>query len=140
MAPAPDLVDPNVLIGAPAYFWAEGGTPAIGPLTTTVTQDGLTITLAATFASVDFTTGDGTTVTCTRDEVAAPPASMTLQGTPVCGHTWTSSGTYALEATSAWTIDWQGPTQAGSFDHTLTETIDVAVTDRPVNLTTTKAP
>ena len=35
MAPKPNPADPNVLIGAPAYFWAEGGPPTIGPIGTT---------------------------------------------------------------------------------------------------------
>jgi hypothetical protein len=140
MAPKPDLADPNVLIGAPAYFWAEGGTPAIGPISTTVTEQGITITLNATMDTVTYTTGDGTTLTCTRDQIATPPTNMTLQGTPDCGHRWESSGTYTLTATSSWTITWQGPTQNGTFDHTLEAAIDVAVTDRPVNLTTNKSP
>ncbi|TGO05355.1 putative ATP/GTP-binding protein [Serinibacter arcticus] len=140
MAPQPNLNEPNVLIGAPAYFWATGGAPAIGPLTSTVTQDGLTITLNATLDSVTYDTGDGTTLTCTRDQVASAPSSMSLQDDPDCGHCWTASGTYTLTATSAWTITWQGPTQNGAFDYALGSTIDVAVTDRPVNLTTEKTP
>lgn len=138
MAPKPDLADPNVLIGAPAYFWAEGGAPAIGPIGTTVTEQGITITLNATMDTVTYDTGDGTTLTCTRDQIAAPPANMSLQGDPDCGHRWANSGTYTLTATSNWTIAWQGPTQNGTFDYTLDNAIDVAVTDRPVNLTTNK--
>lgn len=138
MAPAPDLADPNVLIDAPAYFWAEGGELAIGPTGTTVTEQGITITLDATLDSVTYDTGDGTTLTCTREQVATAPSSMSLQGEPDCGHRWASPGTYALTATSAWTIAWQGPTQNGTFDYALDSTIDVAVTDRPVNLTTEK--
>lgn len=138
MAPRPNLADPNVLIGAPAYFWAEGGPPAIGPLSTTVTEQGITITLNATVDTVTYDTGDGATLTCTRDQVATAPTNMTLQGTPDCGHRWESSGTYTLTATSNWTITWQGPTQNGTFDYTLDNAIDVAVTDRPVNLTTNK--
>lgn len=138
MAPKPNLADPNVLIGAPAYFWAEGGPPAIGPLSTTVTEQGITITLNATMDTVTYDAGDGATLTCTRDQIATPPTNMTLQGTPDCGHHWESSGTYTLTATSNWTITWQGPTQNGTFDYTLDNAIDVAVTDRPVNLTTNK--
>lgn len=138
MAPKPNLADPNVLIGAPAYFWAEGGPPAIGPLSTTVTEQGITITLNATMDTVTYDTGDGATLTCTRDQVATAPTNMTLQGTPDCGHRWESSGTYTLTATSNWTITWQGPTQNGTVDYTLDNAIDVAVTDRPVNLTTNK--
>lgn len=136
MAPQPNLAEPNVLIGAPAYFWAEGGTPAIGPLTTTVAQDGITITLSARLDDVTFDTGDGATVTCPRDVVAERPTHMALDDTPACGHAWSTSATYVLTATSAWTIDWQGPSQSGTLDHALTATTDVAVIDRPTNLTT----
>ncbi|WP_284252246.1 hypothetical protein [Litorihabitans aurantiacus] len=140
MAPRPNLADPNVLIGAPAYFWAEGGPPAIGPIGTTVTEQGITITLNATLDDVTYDTGDGSTRTCTRDEVATAPISMSLQGDPDCGHRWTTPGTYTLTATSNWTITWQGPTQNGTFDYDLENAIDVPVTDRPTNLTTNKGP
>lgn len=136
MAPKPNLADPNVLIGAPAFFWAEGGTPAIGPLATTVTQDGLTISLQATLDHVTFDTGDGGSVTCTRDQIEHAPAHMDFDVIPECGHTWLHPGVLTLSATSAWTITWQGPTQSGTLDHTLDASIDVAITDRPVNLTT----
>lgn len=136
-APAPDLADPTILIGATTYFWAEGGTPAVGPLTTTVTQDGITLTLDATLEGVDFATGDGETVTCTATEVSTRPATMKLDDAdPPCGHTWTRSGTHTLTATSRWTITWQGPAQTGTLDHTLEASTQIPVTDRPVNLTT----
>lgn len=135
MAPPPKA-EPNVLIHTPAYFWAEGGTPAIGPLISTVTQDGMTVSLHATLTDVVFDTGDGSTVTCGREDVATKPTVMTLDGDPVCGHAWEHSGSYTLTATSTWSIAWQGPTQSGTLAHTLTESVAVGVTDRPVNLTT----
>ncbi|WP_284251870.1 hypothetical protein [Litorihabitans aurantiacus] len=140
MAPRPNLADPNVLIGAPAYFWAEGGPAAIGPLSAAVDEQGITITLDATLDDVIYDTGDGTTLTCTRDQIATPPATMSLQDEPDCGHHWTTPGTYTLTATSNWTITWQGPTQNGTFDYDLESAIDVPVTDRPTNLTTNKGP
>lgn len=136
MAPEPDLENPNVLITAPTYFWAEGGPPAVGPLTTTVSQDGISITLSATLDSVDFDTGDGATVTCSAEDVSTPPATMSFDDDPACGHAWARSGTYSVSATSRWSISWQGPSQSGTLEHTLTSASPVAVTDRPVNLVT----
>ncbi len=98
-------------VGQPLWLSTEGGTGSVG---TSVTQQGITITLNATWERTQFVMGDGTTVSCT---------SMTSRGrgtpamakSPDCGHTYVTAGEYQVRATSWWRVSGTGLGQSGVF-------------------------
>ena len=142
LTPQPNLIEPNILIHRDNHLWVPAGT--LTPRTTSASDAGLTVTLAATPTNVTFTSPDGdstTSITCDPASISGPPADP--HATPAaCAMVWlhpsgdTPTGQYTITATVTWTITWQGPGQSGTLTTTPTSTIQVAVTDHPVRLVT----
>ncbi|MGJ6980675.1 hypothetical protein ACSDQ9_09135 [Aestuariimicrobium soli] len=124
--PTPDLtIGPNPannqwnMIPVNFPIWLQSTTPT--HLTTTVTSQGITITLNAVRNHVTITTGDGTTLTC-HTLPQRPTYTTDLPTSPNCGHTYRTQGDYTLTATSTWTITWTAVGQTGTITTTNTST------------------
>lgn len=142
MTPPPNLEDPNVLINLPAHLWfSHTDARALGPVTASASDAGLTVTATAELARLELDTGDGHVITCRVADVLGPPADVMQP--PTCGHIWTEpstshpGGVYVLTLTSYWEIPWTGGGQSGSLTTTTSATLAVAVTDHPVRLVPT---
>lgn len=140
MSPPPNLIEPNVVIRRPAHFWFSTSGPATtAPTTASASDSGLTVTATARLERVTFDTGDGSTITCTPTQVAAPPDDLTVAS--ACGHTWerpstaAPGGTYTVTATSHWAITWAGADQSGQLQIETGASLDVAVVAYPTHLT-----
>ncbi len=117
---APEATDGSVgLVGLPVWMWVEeAAATTVGPLTEAASAGGVTVTATATVDRIEWTMGDGTTVTCTGP---GTPYADTHgdQDSPDCGHRYqqASSGlpedAYPISATSYWTVDWAGGGAAG---------------------------
>jgi hypothetical protein len=92
-----------------------------------ITQNGITITIHATWAKTRFTTGDRDKfnnpdiLTCAQG-MATRPADLNPPATksPNCGYAYQHKGIYTITAATTWRIDWTAGTFTGTFDHTIT--------------------
>ncbi len=102
------------VVGYPLWLW----TPAMAPLSTTVSGQGLTIAMAAQPVAATFSMGDGRSVTCASTQ---PYPAGTTPGTPspVCGHVYESpslpKGTYTVTATTQWSVAWSALGYSGTL-------------------------
>ena len=113
------------LVGLPVWMWAAQPTAVtVGPVTETATAGGVSVTATATIERIDWTMGDGTTVTCIGPGAPYDDA-FGDQDSPDCGHRYQQASTglpgdaYTIEATSYWTIDWAGSGAEGQIPLTV---------------------
>jgi len=105
-------------VGYPLWLWTDNNQTT---LTQQVTNQGLTVTLAATRTNIDFNMGDGTHTTCTKTTVR-PFHNDPFQTSPTCGHTYMTTGTYTITATTTWAVTWAVQNQTGTITITDTQT------------------
>jgi hypothetical protein len=122
------------LVNLPTWMWVDPS--SWGNRTSTASVPGwVSVTATAVPTSVTWSTGDGSTVTCSGPGTpftgGNPKASS-----PDCGHTYRVSshgqpnGTFAVAATVHWTVTWAGAGQAGAFpDLTTTGTAAFTVAE-----------
>lgn len=104
------------IIGLPTWMWiADPGPATTGPITRSVTERGFTVTATAKVSRVVWRMGDGATVSCLGHGTPYED-SYGRQSSPTCGHTYTKSGRYTVQATSYWTVNWQGIGQTGTIN------------------------
>jgi hypothetical protein len=113
------------LVGLPVWLWLGDEPNSWGTVTATAQVPGLSVTATATSQKVDWTMGDGHTVTC-ANRGTRYDASYGNQLSPTCGYRYERSsrgqpsGTYALTASVTWQITWAGGGQTGSLTQTVT--------------------
>ena len=104
-------------VGAPVYMWTTPGPTTFGPQVLTGSAGGVTITATAKVDRIEWSMGDGGTVTC-RTPGTVYEDRYGFGSSPDCGYRYqrTSAGkpgnAYPIVATSYWVVDWTGP--AGS--------------------------
>ncbi|MER5352594.1 ATP/GTP-binding protein [Kitasatospora sp. NPDC002551] len=98
------------LVGLPVWLWNTPKDTTWGPKSGSASAGGVTVTATAHVDRILWTTGDGSTVTCTTPGKPYLPAYGTAR--PECGHTYTKPGRYAINATSKWVVDWTATTGA----------------------------
>lgn len=102
------------IIGLPTWMWvADPGPSTTGPITKSATLRGFTVTATAKVSRVVWRMGDGSTVSCGRGTPYKD--SYGRQSSPTCGHTYTKSGRYTVQATSYWVVTWTGIGQTGQI-------------------------
>ncbi len=113
------------LVNLPTWLWLDKG--SWGPISATASVPGLSVTATAQPISVDWTMGDGNTVTCTGPGVPYAADGNPKGPSPACGYTYHSSSAgqpgqaYAVRAAMHWTVTWSGAGQAGTFPDMVTE-------------------
>lgn len=123
ISPQPSDNKWNVLaVGLPLWVWATDQ----APVTTSVSEQGIDISMTATRGTVRFDWGDGTSSTC---ELMRPrPQGMDpLTPSPDCGHTYLKKGDYVVTATAAWAVNWQALGQSGTLPLTSTNTMSIPI-------------
>lgn len=134
----------QVFVQIPTWLWVDDA----GPLTSTVSAGGVSVTATARLASTSWTLGEpernpsfsgykpgpAVTLTC-QGAGTPPPAGVDWKTEPECGHTfrWRSlpertggKGKWPVTATTTWDVTWQSNTgQSGTT--TLTATSEDAV-------------
>ena len=115
------------IIGMPTWMWAENPGPAtVGPITKSASAGGFTVTATAHVNQIVWRMGDGSTVTC--QGAGTPYANSDgRQPSPDCGHTYTRTGRYAVQATSYWVVDWSGIGQSGQIPTNFTQTATITM-------------
>ncbi|MEY9889257.1 hypothetical protein ABIA31_002905 [Catenulispora sp. MAP5-51] len=117
---SPGLDQPQV-VNADAWYWLD---PASWrPVTATVSNAGLTVTLTATPTLATWTSGDGGSVNCAGAGTPYPVGDPNPPAqSPTCGHAFTRAsdgfpgGVYPLTARESWQINWQASNgESGTF-------------------------
>ena len=97
-------------VGLPLWVWADDP----GPVTSTVTEQGINIVMQASRGTVTFDWGDGTSSVC--NQMRPRPANIDpLTPSPDCGHTYLRRGDYTITATAGWAVTWQALGQSGTL-------------------------
>lgn len=109
-------------VGLPIWI----GTEDPEPLSTTTSEQGITINMTATRGSILFDWGDGTTDIC--ETMLLRPANIhPLEPSPSCGHTYLTRGDYTITATASWAITWQALDQSGTQPLSSQSTLEVPI-------------
>lgn len=135
----PDIASPRAagkyVVGVPMWLWVRQSPTTFGPNTATATAGGVTVTATAKVKKIVWRMGDGGTETCTGPGTPYKE-SYGMRESPTCGHRYTktsakaSGGTFALTATSTWSVDWQvtgGGGEAGELTEIRQSQAQVAV-------------
>ncbi len=97
-------------VGLPLWVWADDP----GPVTSTVTEQGINIVMQASRGTVTFDWGDGTSSVC--NQMRPRPTNLDpLTPSPDCGHTYLRRGDYTITATAGWAVTWQALGQSGTL-------------------------
>ncbi len=106
-------------VGVPIWMWVnDPGPQTLGPLTASDTAGGVTVTLDAKVASVDWDMGDGTIVRCDGANAGGTQYvdAYDLAESPTCGHVYQHQGDpFTITATSHWQVNWVGAGQSGTL-------------------------
>lgn len=99
-----------------------------GPITDSISEGGVTVTLTATVSELVWDMGNGDSLTCGK----GTPWSESATGgrnvaSPDCGYLYASDGTYTVTATSNWDVQWSGGGQSGTIPLTLSRDAQVIV-------------
>jgi len=106
------------LVGLPVWMWTEVTPATWGTATATASVPGLSVTAVATSQYIVWNMGDGTVKTCNEGTPYLRSYGDTTS--PSCGHkyTWpsrmTSSGQFAITATTTWNVTWAGGGRTGA--------------------------
>ena len=98
------------LVGLPVWMWVDAPSEqTFGPMTRSASLGGVTVRATAQVSKVWWQMGDGGAVTCWT---AGTPFTDGHggQSSPDCGYTYLKQGTYTVQATSYWSVDWTANT------------------------------
>jgi hypothetical protein len=126
VAPSPIEDDPESMgaVGLPNYLWVEEPSPTTyGPIGTSASAGGITVTLAGMVERIEWDMGDGQTITCWGSNAKGTKYEPIYgkRPSPTCGHAYETTSweqpnhVYAVTARSFWRIDWSGAGQSGTI-------------------------
>ncbi|MGI5950918.1 MAG: hypothetical protein ACOX61_03615 [Brooklawnia sp.] len=126
------MVDPQpsdnkwnaLAVGLPLWFYTDK--PA--PIHTSVTEDGIQITMTAHRKSIQLDFGDGNTTSCTTG-TPRPAGYHPLTPSSTCGHAYMQKGDYTLTATANWEVTWQALGKTGTIPLSTTQTMQLPVSE-----------
>ncbi|WP_185749100.1 PKD domain-containing protein [Humibacillus xanthopallidus] len=120
------------IIGLPTWMWVDGPAENTwGPITRTASAGGFTVRATAKVKKIVWDMGDGTQVVCLTK--GTPYAdSFGRQSSPDCGHTYTRQGSYAVTATSYWSVTWTGVGESGVIPLDLSRTTNITMGEAQV--------
>lgn len=110
------------LVHLPTWLWLREW----APVSASASAPGVTATATATPRSVDWSMGDGHTVSCAGPGTPYRAETGPQEASPDCGHTYTISSalepdfTFPVVATVRWKVRWSAAGQSGSFPDLIT--------------------
>ncbi|MCC2592052.1 hypothetical protein LKO27_01225 [Tessaracoccus sp. OS52] len=123
------------VVGWNMWLWADAPSESTwGPVTTSDTVSGHTVTLTAEVAEVVWDMGNGDTVTCGLG-TKWNPAYIRSEPSPDCGYVYSKDGDYQVTATTNWTVAWQGIGESGTIPLQLSRTEHLQVAEVQVVVT-----
>ncbi len=120
------------LVGLPVWMWTTVGPSTWGPASATASLPGLSVTATARATRIDWSMGDGQTVTCNGPGTPYRRTSGQTHS-PTCGYVYDQSSAgqpgdrYTVTATTTWQINWAGNGQSGSSTQSRTSSTRVRI-------------
>lgn len=121
------------LVGLPVWMWIDDPAPTTwGPITTSASAGGVTVTATAAVTRVEWSMGDGTIVNCTTAGTEYQD-DYGERMSPDCGHRYARASAgrpddaYNVTATTYWTVDWASAGASGQIDLDFTAETQVQV-------------
>ncbi|MER7455472.1 hypothetical protein [Micromonospora sp. NPDC126480] len=147
-----DLLPPNVavaprkrvgpgLVGLPVWMWASPDRPGeprryFGPQHADASDRGLTVYIEAKVDRVVWDMGNGDKVTCPGPGTPyRSDNSLAGKPSPDCGYDdgYPRAGTYRVQATTFWTVNWRGGGESGVIPVTRTSnTVTIQINELQV--------
>lgn len=134
MAPRPGSAG---LVNLPVWMWTEVTPNTWGPITSSASAGGLTVTITAKAERIVWNMGDGKTVTCTNPGTPFKTGDGGKKS-PTCGHIYLkpsrdrAGDQYQVTATTDWRVDWSGGGVSGVIDQTRTAQTTVQIDELQV--------
>lgn len=118
------------VVGLPVWMWAINPDPMTwGPNTASAGTSPYTVSATAQVTSVDWTMGDGASVTCTEPGTPYDTA-YGVNPSPDCGHLYISDGTFPVTAVAHWQVTWEAwDGQAGVIEFDLERSTQVEISE-----------
>lgn len=119
------------VVGLPTWMWT-----AVGPATwtthsATAAVTGESVTATATATSIDWSMGDGHSVTCNSPGTPYSSSYGAHAASPTCGYTYSSPSSTAdgnpVTGTTTWQVTWAGGGQIGALTVRRSSTVRVVV-------------
>ncbi|GAA1509407.1 hypothetical protein GCM10009741_02840 [Kribbella lupini] len=134
------------VVNSPVWMWVtDPGESTTGPLSARVTLGGVTIEATGTLDRIEWSMGDGETVSCKGagtpfDRSAMEGKSLKeVPASPTCGHKYVKTsrcekgGQFPVGATAYWNVHWTGGGMEGDIPLQFTRSTTLSVVDlRPV--------
>lgn len=124
LAPTPVESSPKAMgvIGVPVWMWvANPASSTYGPIETSASAGGITVTATATAERVEWNMGDGSApITCGQGTPYNSSVDV-AEPSPDCGYTYQKTSwdqpnhEYTVTASSYWRVDWTGAGQQGTI-------------------------
>lgn len=123
------------LVGMPTWMWVEDpGGATLGPIERTATSRGYSVTATAKVQRIEWSMGDGRTVTCFGEGTVYRDA-FGKQPSPTCGHSYQQRGKYTVTATSYWVVEWGGIGETGTINLDFSQSTDLVIGEAQVIVT-----
>ncbi|GAA5079151.1 ATP/GTP-binding protein [Streptomyces similanensis] len=132
----PDIASPRAAgkytVGVPMWMWVNRSATTYGPNTASASAGGITVTATAKVSRIVWAMGDGASVACAGPGTPYTSSAGMAQS-PTCGHVYSKAsagarnGKFPVNATSTWTINWQGDGQTGQLNEVRQTNVQVAV-------------
>lgn len=134
------------VVNSPIWMWVtDPGESTTGPLSARATLGGVTIEATGTLDRIEWSMGDGATVSCKGagtpfDRAAMQGKSLKeVPASPTCGHKYIKTsrcekgGSFPVGATAYWNVHWTGGGIEGDIPLQFTRATTLSVVDlRPV--------
>nr|WP_073190103.1 hypothetical protein [Tessaracoccus bendigoensis] len=127
--PRGDTMQRMSFVGWHMWLWAAPASELQwGPVTDSVSEGGVTVTLTATVSELVWDMGNGDSVSCGKGtRWSASVTGGRNVASPNCGYVYAEDGRYTVTGTSHWDVDWSGAGQSGSMPFTLSRDAEVIV-------------
>ena len=115
------------VVGLPVWMWAADPGPSVtGPNTKSVSERGYTVTATAKLDRLEWSMGDGKSVTCRTAGTPYTDAAG-LTDSPDCGYRYEQQGHRTVQVTAYWSVRWSGIGQTGTMAFDFSRTAEISI-------------
>ena len=116
-------------VGWNMWMWVEDPSASTwGPITSTASEGGSSVTATATVSEVVWNMGNGDEVTCGAGTAWREAVSRN-EPSPDCGYVYERDGEYTITATTRWSVSWTGMGASGTINMELSSSGAVRIAE-----------
>lgn len=129
MFPRGDSTARMSYVGWHMWLWAAPSSALQwGPVTDSITEAGVSVTLTARVTGLTWNMGDGGRVSCAKGTAWFEAATGGRNvASPDCGYVYRREGRHTVTVTSDWAVEWAGGGRSGSLPFSLSRSAGVLV-------------